>query len=152
VIHPTADLDALRDADVIFTATSDPAPVIFARHVREGCIILDLGRPADVDASVAAVPRVEVIPGGVFRLPGDPKARLDIGYGLGLVPACLAETVILALDGAYERVSLGDRTKAEHVDFFITRGAELGFDVVTGSTRPERPIAAAVRASEAGAI
>lgn len=142
VIHSTADLDALRDADVIFTATSDPAPVIFARHVREGCLILDLGRPADVDASVAAVPRVEVIPGGILRLPGDPKARLDLGYGPGLVPACLAETVILALDRSYERASLGDRTKAEHVDYFITRGAELGFDVVTGRVGDGAPASA----------
>lgn len=138
VIDATTGYEALRDTDAIFTATSDPAPVIFPQHVRDGCIVLDLGRPADVDASVAAMPGVEVIPGGVVRLPGDPKGRLDIGFGPGLVPACLAEALILGLDGCYERASLGDRTKSEHVDYFVIRGAELGFEVLTVGPEPPR--------------
>lgn len=142
VIEATTTLDALREADAIFTATSEPAPVVFPEHVRPGAIIFDLGRPYDVDASVAAVPGVEVIPGGVVRLPGDPRGRLDMGYGSGLVPACLAETVIIGLDRCYERASLGDRTKTENVDFFVERAAALGFEVQTTgrrSTPPEAP-------------
>ncbi|MBI3997653.1 MAG: glycerol-3-phosphate acyltransferase, partial [Armatimonadetes bacterium] len=62
VIEATTRLEKLREADVIFTATSEPKPVIFPQHVREGCLIVDLGRPADVDGSVHVVPGVEVIP------------------------------------------------------------------------------------------
>ncbi len=132
------NLDALRDADAIFTATSEPAPVIFPRHVRSGAVIFDLGRPYDVDASVVARDDVEVIPGGVVRLPGDPRGGLDMGYGPGLVPACLAETVVLSIDGCYERTSLGDRTKSENIDFFVSRAAELGFEVQTTGRRSMR--------------
>jgi acyl-phosphate glycerol 3-phosphate acyltransferase len=133
--HPTAAIEAttrhdvLQEAHVIFSATSAPDPVIFPRHVRPGCVIFDLGRPPDVDDSVRAVPGVEVIPGGVVRLPGDPQGQIDFGYGPGLVPACLAETVIIALDGGHERASLGDRTKTENIEYFIEHGAAIGFDV-----------------------
>jgi acyl-phosphate glycerol 3-phosphate acyltransferase len=129
VIDATTALEALRDADVVFTATSAAEPVIYPQHIRPGCIIFDLGRPPDTHPSVGEVPGIELIPGGVVRLPGDPRGRLDLGYGEGLVPACLAETVILALDGQHERTSLGNRTKVENVDHFIERGQAIGFDV-----------------------
>lgn len=141
-IEATTAYDALRDADAIFTATSAPGPVIFPQHVREGCLLIDLGRPPDVHDAVKDLPGVEVIPGGVIRLPGAPRARLDLGYGPGLVPACLAEALIIALDGAHDRASLGDRTRSEHIDYFVARGAALGFEVVTGASAPARAGAA----------
>jgi predicted amino acid dehydrogenase len=133
-IEATTDLNVLPQAHVIFAATSDPSPVIYPRHVREGAIVFDLGRPPDVDASVSEVPGVEVIPGGVVQLPGQPDVPDYFGYspfGRGLVPACMAEAAIIAIDRCFDRVSLGERTKSEHVDYFLTRGAELGFRVVT---------------------
>jgi predicted amino acid dehydrogenase len=140
--HTTVDVttsyDALRQAHVIFSATSASRPVIFPEHVRPGCVIFDLGRPPDVHPSVTQVPGVELIPGGVVRLPGAPRGQLDLGYGQGLVPACLAETVILALDGQHERASLGERTKAENVEYFIERGRALGFEVL-GAPAPTPP-------------
>jgi len=134
VIEATTNLDVLPQAHVIFAATSDPSPVIYPRHVRPGAILFDLGRPPDVDASVAAMPGVEVIPGGIVRLPGEPAVPdyFDYSeYGRGLVPACMAEAAIIAIDRCFDRVSLGERTKSEHVDYFVTRGAELGFQVLT---------------------
>jgi predicted amino acid dehydrogenase len=144
VIEATVSYDPLREADVIFTATSHPRPVLFPQHVRPGALVFDLGRPPDVDPSVAAVPGVEVIPGGVVRLPGRPDVPVYFDYsqyGPGLVPACLAETVIIALDNAYDRVSLGDRTRSEHVDYFVERAEALGFEVATGARAAETVLA-----------
>jgi predicted amino acid dehydrogenase len=140
VLEATTSLERLREADVIFTATSDPDPVVFASHVRPGCLLFDLGRPPDVDDSVMAMPGVEVIPGGIVRLPGDPRGQIeDLGYGIGLVPACLAEAIIIALDECYDRVSLGERTQSENIDYFVTRAAELGFEVQTSGARRAEP-------------
>jgi len=80
------------------------------------------------------MPGVEVIPGGVVRLPGEPEIPDYFDYsqhGRGLVPACMAEAAIIAIDRCFDRVSLGERTQSEHVDYFVTRGAELGFQVLT---------------------
>lgn len=126
----TTAYDDLRDAELIFSATSDPQPVIFARHVSEGTWIFDEGRPADVDDSVRAVPGVRVIPGGVVRPPGNLRSSIDLHFGEGAVPACLAETLILSVTGEYDRRSLGPQTKLENIQFFVDEARRLGFTVV----------------------
>ncbi|WP_027888037.1 glycerol-3-phosphate acyltransferase [Meiothermus taiwanensis] len=126
----STDISAIREADLIFTATSDPQPVIFPQHVKPGAWIYDEGVPPDVDASVKQVPGVRVIPGGVVRPPGAMTGNLDLHFGEGAVPACLAETMILAAEKAYERKSLGGETKSENIQFFVERAEALGFRVV----------------------
>jgi predicted amino acid dehydrogenase len=129
-IVTTTDVSLVREADLIFTATSDPNAVIFPEHVKPGTWIFDEGRPADVHETVALVPGVRVIPGGVVRPPGEMKASLDIHFGEGAVPACLAETLIIAATGEYERKSLGAQTKTENINFFVDQAARLGFEVL----------------------
>lgn len=147
VIEATTNLDVLPQAHVIFAATSHPAPVIYPRHVRAGAIVFDLGRPPDVDTSVSEMRVVEVIPGGVVQLPGEPEVPDYFGYsqfGRGLVPACMAEAAMIAIDRCFDRVSLGERTKSENVDYFVTRGAELGFRVLTAGLDAGRDRATSV--------
>jgi predicted amino acid dehydrogenase len=129
-LETATDLSILRQCDLIFTATSEPEPVIHPEHVRPGTLLYDLGRPADVHPTVAAIPGVEVVPGGTVRPPGRITGRIDLAFGRGQIPACMAETVIIALERAYERKSLGDGTKSENIDYFVQKAEELGFSVV----------------------
>jgi acyl-phosphate glycerol 3-phosphate acyltransferase len=126
----TLEISAIKEADLVFSATSDPAPIIFAEHVKRGAWIYDEGVPPDVDESVKSVPGVRVIPGGVVRPPGAMTGNLNLHFGEGAVPACLAETMILAAEKAYERKSLGGETKSENIQFFVERAEALGFRVV----------------------
>jgi acyl-phosphate glycerol 3-phosphate acyltransferase len=126
----STSLDALRDCALVFSATSEPDPVIFAPHVRPGALVYDLGRPADVDESVTSVPGVEIVPGGTVRPPGTLSQRLDIHFGRGTIPACLAETIIIALERCPERRTLGDNSTTENIEYFVRRAQELGFVVV----------------------
>ena len=136
----STDVGRVAEADLIFSATSDPEPVIFAQHVKPGAWIFDLGRPADADESVRQVPGVRLIPGGVVRPPGAARSSLDLHFGDGLIPACLAETMIMTASRTFERKSLGERTKEANIAFYVAEGERLGFRVVTGD--PERPQAA----------
>ena len=129
-ILTTTDIAAIREADLVFTATSDPNPVIFPEHVKAGAWLFDEGRPADVHESVAALPGVRLIPGGVVRPPGNMHTRIDMHFGEGAVPACLAETMIIAINGAHERRSLGPQTLSENVNYFVEQADQLGFKVV----------------------
>ncbi len=126
----TTEIARIKEAELIFTATSDPNPVIYPEHVREGAWIYDEGRPADVHPDVAKVPGVRVIPGGVVRPPGGMRGNLNLHFGEGQVPACLAETMIMAVEEAWDRASLGSQTKTENINFYIEKAAELGFEVV----------------------
>ncbi|MFN3648871.1 MAG: glycerol-3-phosphate acyltransferase [Armatimonadota bacterium] len=142
----TTDVALCDEADVIFAATSTVEPVLFPPHVKPGAIIYDLGRPADVDDSVLDVPGVSVIPGGVVRPPGRMEHRLDTHFGEGQIPACMAETILIALDECYDRCSLGEGTRGEDIDYFVDLAERLGFQVVDEAIRPQEPAPATVMA------
>ncbi|PTA69315.1 glycerol-3-phosphate acyltransferase [Deinococcus arcticus] len=129
-IITTTSYEPLKDADLIFSATSDPNPVIFPQHVKTGAWIFDEGRPADVHDSVLTMPGVRVIPGGVVRPPGGMTSNIDLQFGEGQVPACLAETLIIAATGEHWRKSLGPQTLSENINFFVEQAQKLGFEVV----------------------
>ncbi len=81
------------------------------------------------------MPGVRLVPGGVVRPPGAMTSHLDVHFGEGLIPACMAETILIAADRAYDRVSLGASTKSENVEYFVRRAAELGFTLAEESPR-----------------
>jgi predicted amino acid dehydrogenase len=123
----STQIEAVREADLIFSATSDPNPVLYPEHIKPGAWIYDEGVPPDVHPSVYQVPGVRVIPGGVVRPPGNLQGNLDLHFGPGAVPACLAETMILAAERAFERKSLGGETKLENIQYFVEQAELLGF-------------------------
>ncbi len=130
-IEVGTDMAVCAAADLIFSATSDPNPVIFPEHVKPGAWIFDIGRPADVDEAVRDVPGVHIIPGGVVRPPGEMQSLIDVHFGDGMVPACMAETMIMTATRAFDRKSLGPQTKSANIDFYLTAGEQLGFEIVT---------------------
>lgn len=139
--HPGLELTTTTDpadvaaADLVVTATSSPGYVIGPEHVRPGAWIYDLGRPADVDPAVRDVPGVELVPGGVVRPPGRSVSDLDLHFGDGLVPACLAETMILAAAGDPARATTGATAAASDVAWFLAEGERLGFEIVVHDDR-----------------
>ncbi len=140
------------EADLIFSATSDPNPVIFGEDVKPGAWIYDEGRPADADESVLGVPGVRLIPGGVVQPPGGMYDTYGwatglLKFGSGNVPACLAESLIIAANECWDRVSLGDTTKTENINYFVAEAERLGFRVLESIEPPAVPIAVA-RSSE----
>ncbi|MBI3911953.1 MAG: glycerol-3-phosphate acyltransferase [Armatimonadetes bacterium] len=129
-VETTTALVECRTCDLIFTATSQPDPVLYPEHIRPTTVIYDLGRPMDAHPDVLRVPGVRVIPGGVVRPPGELHGRVDVHFGSGAIPACMAETILIAADEAYDRCSVGERTLSENIDYFVRRGEELGFTLV----------------------
>lgn len=134
-IEVATDVAAIAGADLIFTATSDPDPVVRPEHVKPGAWVYDLGRPADVHPDVADVPGVQVVPGGVVRPPGALRTAIDLHFGDGLVPACLAETMIMTATRAFDRASLGPQTRSADIEWYLEQGSRLGFEIVTRDLR-----------------
>lgn len=130
-ILTTTDVDAVAAADLVFTATSDPDPVLYPEHVKPGAWIFDLGRPADVHESVRQVLGVHLVPGGVVRPPGAMRTEIDIRFGDGYLPACLAETMIMTATHAFDRRSLGPVTRTADIEFYLQEGERLGFEIIT---------------------
>ena len=107
VLSARAD-EHLAEMDMVVTATSGAGKkVLDIMKAKPGCVITDVARPLDLSPEdVAKRPDVLVIESGEIRLPGEVRMK-NIGLPQGVVYACLAETIVLALEGRFENYTVG---------------------------------------------
>lgn len=117
----------LADMDVIVTATSGAGKkVLDITQVKPGCIITDVARPLDLSPEdVAKRPDVLVIESGEIELPGNPEMK-SIGLPDKVVYACMAETIVLALEGRFEVFTIGRDIEWEKVKTIYKLGLKHG--------------------------
>jgi len=131
--------DHLGSMDLIVTATSGAGKrILDIMEVKPGCVITDVARPLDLSAEdVAKRPDVLVIESGEIMLPGDVKMK-NIGLPRGVAYACLAETVVLALEGRYETFTVGRNIEWEKVKEIYKLGLKHGMKlaVISGVNGP----------------
>ena len=98
----------LPEMDMIVTTTSGAGKkVLDIMKVKPGCVITDVARPLDLRPSdVAKRPDVLVIESGEIELPGEVTMK-TIGLPKNVAYACLAETIVLALEGRFEIFTVG---------------------------------------------
>jgi predicted amino acid dehydrogenase len=125
---------ALPDMDLVVTATSGAGKrVLDILAVKPGAVITDVARPLDLSAEdVAKRPDVLVIESGEIQLPGEVRMK-DIGLPHGVAYACLAETVVLALEGRYETFTVGRQIEWEKVKEIYRLGLKHGMRLATMS-------------------
>ena len=117
----------LPDMDVIVTATSGAGKAILdIMRVKPGCVITDVARPLDLSPEdVAKRPDVLVIESGEIELPGNPEMK-NIGLPPKVAYACLAETIVLALEGRFEIFTIGRDIEWEKVREIYKMGLKHG--------------------------
>ena len=127
--HIAADVaSGVRDADIVITATSSTGNIIQAEHIRSGALICDVSLPHDVCREVASArPDVLVIEGGLVELPGDVEFGFYFGYPPKVSLACMAETILLALEGRRDNFSLGRGISLEQVEEISRLADRHGF-------------------------
>jgi fatty aldehyde-generating acyl-ACP reductase len=127
----TSDYTAIREAELVVMVTSNVAPVIEPHHLRPGAVVLDVARPRNVSRRVVEErDDVLVFEGGMVAVPGP---ELDFGFDFGFPPrmafACMAEAMILALEGRYESFTLGRDITVEQVLEIDALAARHGFEL-----------------------
>lgn len=101
-------LEAVREADLVLSATSAGRPILFPEHLKAGAAVCDVARPHDVSPRVVRErDDVLVVDGGLVEMPGGVNFRFDYTLPSHLTFACMAETVALALEGRFEDYTLG---------------------------------------------
>ncbi|HAP77392.1 MAG TPA: dehydrogenase [Acidimicrobiaceae bacterium] len=133
VVHvATNPTGPLPEMDMIVTATSAAGQkVLDIMQVKPGCVITDVARPLDLSAEeVAKRPDVLVIESGEVELPGDVHMK-QIGLPKGVVYACLAETVVLALEGRFENFTVGRTISWPKVKEIYRLGLKHGMKLAT---------------------
>src|SRR5690606_6788801 len=108
--------DFLALSDLIITTTSAVDPVVDVTELRPGCIVCDVARPPDIREEGA--PRrddILVNESGEMRLPEGAELKYDSGLPPNRIYACMAETLLLALERRFDHYSIGRERDPEKV-------------------------------------
>lgn len=131
---------SLRKADIVIAVTSAVDCIIEPEDLKPGAIVCDVARPRNVSRDVALNRKdVLVIEGGIVRVPGDVDFGFDFGFPSKTSYACMAETMLLALEGQYESFTLGRDLSVEQIEY-ITKLAKKHDFHLAGFRNFERPV------------
>lgn len=131
---------AVREADLILTVSSATDVLIEPEDLRPGAVICDVARPRNVSQLIYDRRKdVLVIDGGVIAVPGEVDFGLDFGMPPRMCEACMAETILLALEGRYENFTLGKDIGLSKVEEIAGLARKHGFRLA-GFRRFERAI------------
>ncbi|MFW5991960.1 MAG: shikimate dehydrogenase [Halanaerobiaceae bacterium] len=119
---------AVQNAEIIITASGAVKSLIDPEDLKPGAVVCDVARPRDVAEKVGEKrDDVLVIEGGVVEVPGSVNFNFDFGFPPGTAYACMAETMLLALEGKFEDYSLGPRIELSRVREIAELAKKHGF-------------------------
>lgn len=132
---------AVRVADVVVAVSSATDAIVDPADLKPGAVVTDVARPRNLSRIVTEQrDDVLVIDGGVIEVPGrNADMGLDFGFPPRMVEACMAETMILALDGRLESFTLGPTIDVARVAEIHQLAHKHGFQL-SGFRRFERAI------------
>lgn len=119
---------AVRESDIVVTATNTPSALVSSEDLKPGAIVCDLSRPRNVSSDVYVRRKdVLVLDGGLIQTPGSVNFHFYFGLPVGLVYACMAETMMLALENRNESYSIGGNVTLEKVEEISRLAKKHGF-------------------------
>ncbi len=127
-VKTSTSVSSIRSADIIITVTGAAHTVIEPDDVKPGAVVCDVARPRDVaEVLVKRRKDVLVIDGGVVKVPGNVDLHNVLDLPKGIALACLAETMMLALEGRYESYTIGKDISLEKVNETLSLAQKHGF-------------------------
>ena len=123
---------AAAEADLVVVAGEPAGRMISPLDPKRGSIVCNLGAGERFSLSIANErPDVMCFDEAVVRLPGEAVLGCDLGLPDACVLAWMAEAIILALEGRYDRYFLGREMRLEKVTGLRRLAAKHGF-IISG--------------------
>lgn len=120
--------EALSQARLVISATSSGA-CIDQHELQPGTVVVDVGVPTDVIGARQLRGDVLILTGGLVALPATMNsASRVLRFQHGVIPSCLAETLVLSLDGRAQCLSLGRVLRLEGIQDIGSRARAHGLD------------------------
>ncbi len=126
-VSASQDLNTLRQAHLVISATSAPHAVLRPEHLTPGTVVVDMALPRDATRRLMNHPGILVLDGGLIQVPGPVRFGFNFGLPRKLAYACMAETMILTLEKRFECYTLGKRIDPEKVLQIRTWADRHGF-------------------------
>ncbi len=119
---------ALAAARIVVSATSSGS-CIDQSLLQPGTVVIDVGVPTDVQGTEAQRDDVLILTGGLTRVP-DTMSRNSrlLWFQHGMIPSCLGETIMLALENRQENLSLGRSLNLDSIQEIGSIAKSHGFD------------------------
>jgi len=127
-IDCSTDMDLLKDAVGIITATNTPEALLKNHHISTGTIIVDDAQPSDISEELYERDDILILEAGAVHTPG-----ISSNFNMGLANpndnfCCLAEVLILASNKHTHNFVI-NRAKMEDIEHIRKGGEALGFEV-----------------------
>lgn len=127
-VATTTNINEIRRADIVVTVTSSGGALLQPNMLKSGAVVCDVSRPRDVSRQTSqARDDVLVFDGGLVSVPGG----VDFGFDYGLPPemtfGCMAETMVLTLEGVFEDYSLGKDLSLDQIQLIDGLADKHGF-------------------------
>lgn len=129
-VQVATELSALKSSDVVVLLTAAADSLLKGEHLKQGAQVLDGTQPRNSDRSLMFErPDVKIVDGGWVSIPGIELTVLTEDWPRGCSFACLAETMLLALDGQEQHFTIGNATadKALHLVELAKKYSRYGF-------------------------
>ncbi len=130
-ITVVTELTSLRYCELIVTASNTAEPLIHPEHLSQNPVVIcDISVPTDVSQEVYIQrPNAVIIHGGVVRLPRNEDFIIGgLPLDRGHVYACMAETLLMGLEGVNSHGSFGP-VKPEGVSRALAMAEKHGFEL-----------------------
>ncbi len=125
------NVEKIKDCSLIVAATNSTIPLIEAKHLsKDPKIICDISAPSDVHPNVISErPNTFIINGGLVKLPFNEALTISgIPVKRGHCFGCMAETIIMGLEGIKEHSSFG-KINSVNVQLMLDLAEKHGFTV-----------------------
>jgi predicted amino acid dehydrogenase len=125
------DVDgAIHNADIVIFTTSaiEVSPHIETESLKKSAIICDIPMPRNISPDIfKARPDILVIDGAAIEPPCELRLDIDTALAENQIYACMAETMILTMEGRLENFSLGWEPSLEKLEQIRLLAAKHGF-------------------------
>lgn len=126
----------VKDTDVIILTTDLPETGLDTENLKSNSIICDASLTyAPVNKNFSSKD-ITIIKGGLIKLPYPTTLRLNSGLPKGIIPASMAEAMLLCLEGRFISYSLGDNINPDKMEEIANIAVQHGFEVWV----PEAPL------------
>jgi len=106
---------AVAEASIVVAATSS-GDCLEPNWLRPGCLVLDVGVPSDVRRATPPRDDVLILSAGYARVPASmPRDSFFLRFFQAIVPSCLGETMVLALEDRADSFSIGRDLQLDRV-------------------------------------
>lgn len=120
---------AVKDADIVITTTGSPEALLDIKEFKPNTIICDVSVPRNVAGKTNSRHDISLIDGGLIKLPHPADFGVDTGLPKDIIYACMAETMLLTLEGKFKNYSLGDNINLDQMEEIADIAMQHGFQV-----------------------